>query len=128
MRAALYILVCGIAVCSTLFAMLLLYNPRIEILQLLPGLQEGSANRDFYLPAILTSAIAGGLHLLAVFHLFQRQRKAYSYAIAGGVFVIIWMILQMMIIGYAHWLNLIFLIAGLMSFLIAFQLKGKWAV
>lgn len=127
LKTTLYILSGAIAICSSLLAMLLLYDPHIGLLQRLPGIHQ-AGNFKNILPLVLTAAIAGCLHLLAIFYLLQNQSKAYSYAIAGGLFVFIWMISQMMILGYAHWLYLVFLMAGLLCFLIAFQLKGKWAV
>ena len=108
--------------------MLLLYSPDMEILQRLPGMQGSVGFKDFLLPAVVISGVIGAVHLLAIFHLLQGETKGYNYALAGGSLLMLWMILQMMIFASAHWLHFIYLFLGLLTCLIACQLKGKWAL
>ena len=128
MKPVLYILVSFLAVSSSLLAMLLLYNPHMQIFQLLPGIKEGIGIRGFVISAIFISGITGCLHLVAIFHLIQKENRAYNCIIAGNIFVMMWTILNMMMIGAAYPIYLIYLLIALMSFLIAYQLKGKWAL
>jgi hypothetical protein len=127
-KTALYILVCLVAISATLFSMLWLYSPDILILQLLPGMQGSVTYKDFIIPAVAISGVIGVVHLLAIFHLLQGDAKGYNYALAGGILLMLWMVLQMMILGSAHWLHFIYLFVGLLTCLVAWQLKGKWAL
>jgi hypothetical protein len=128
MRAVLYILVSFLAATTTLFGMLLIYNPHGQLLSMPLTLLEGNVVTNYLIPGILVSGTVGTVNLLAVFYLLQRQSRAYNYAIAGGLLVIVWVILQMMIIASAHWFYFVYLTAGMLTILIAYQLKGKWAL
>ena len=79
-------------------------------------------------PGILLTIIVGGVNLFAIFYNIQRHDKRYSWAMAGGFLLIGWLIAQMILIRTLHWLHFIYLGIGLLIILIAFQLKGKWAV
>jgi hypothetical protein len=128
MKTLLFIMVSFIAVTATLSGLLMISKPDGSILNLPLGLLEGTPFKNFLLPGILLTVLAGGTNLLAVFYNMQRHPNRYNWALAGGIMISGWIIVQMIILHAAHWLHFVYLGIGLLIILIAYQLKGKWAV
>lgn len=128
MKSLLFILVVFIALTSTISGLLMISKPDGSILQLSPGLLEGTPFNNYLVPGILLAIIVGGVNLIAVFFNMQRHPVRYNWAMAGGFMISGWLIAQMILIRTLHWLHFIYLGIGLLIILIAFQLKGKWAV
>jgi hypothetical protein len=128
MKTLLFILISFIAVTSTLSGIFMISRPDGEILNLPISLLEGTPFKDFLVPGILLTTIVGGANLLAVFFNMQRNPNRYNWAITGGVTITGWIIAQMILIRTIHWLHFIYLGIGFLIVLIAYQLKGKWAV
>jgi hypothetical protein len=128
MKTLLFILVSFIAVTSTLSGLLMISKPDGSILNLPLSLLEGTAYKNFLLPGIFLTVLVGGANLLAVFYNIQRHPNRYNWAMTGGIIISGWIIVQMIILHAAHWLHFIYLGIGLLIILIAYQLKGKWAV
>lgn len=128
MRTILFILVSFIAVTATLSGLLMISNPDGGVMNLPLGLLELTPFKDYLIPGILLTVIVGGVNLLAVFYNLQRSRSRYDWAIAGGVIICGWIIVQIILISTVHWLHIIYFIIGLAIILVAYQLKGKWAV
>jgi hypothetical protein len=128
MRSLLFILVLFIAVTSTLSGLLMISNPDGGVLNLPRSLLDGTPFNDFLIPGILLTGAVGFVNLLAVFFNLQRHTKRYNWAIAGGMMISGWIITQMILIQKIHWLHFIYLGVGMLIILIAYQLKGKWAV
>lgn len=128
MKSLLFILVSFIAVTSTLSGLLMISNPDGGILNLPLSLLDGTPFKDFLIPGILLTTIVGGVNLLAVFYNMQRHANRYNWAMAGGIIICGWIVVQMILIHAAHWLHLLYLGIGILIILLAYQLKGKWAV
>ena len=128
MRSLLFILVSFIAVTSTLSGLLMISNPDGGVLNLPRSLLDGTPFNDFLIPGILLTGAVGFVNLLAVFYNLQRHPNRYNWAIAGGMMISGWIITQMILIQTIHWLHFIYLGVGMRIILIAYQLKGKWAV
>lgn len=128
MRSFLFILISFTAITSTLSGLLMISNPDGGILNLSPALLEGTPFNDFLIPGILLTAVVGFVNLLAVFYNLQRHPDRYNWAIAGGMMMGGWIVAQMILIHTIHWLHIVYLVIGLLVILIAYQLKGKWAV
>ena len=128
MKLLLFILVSFIALTATISGLLMISNPDGGILNLPLRLLDETPFKNFMVPGILLTIIVGGVNLLAIFYNIQRHDKRYSWAMAGGFLLIGWLIAQMILIRTLHWLHFIYLGIGLLIILIAFQLKGKWAV
>jgi hypothetical protein len=128
MKSILFMLISFIAITSLLSGILMISNPDGSILNLSPGLLNGSPFKDFTIPGILLTIIVGGVNLLAVFFNLKRQTNRYNWALAGGLVISGWIIIQMILIGAFHWLHILYLVIGILIILISYQLKGKWAV
>lgn len=128
MKTILFVLVSFIAVTALLSGILMISNPGGEMMSLSLSLLEGTPFNDFRIPGLLLTVIVGGINLLAVFINLKRNASRYSWAMAGGVVITVWILAQMFLIGTFHWLHAFYLVIGILIILISFQLKGKWAV
>jgi hypothetical protein len=128
MRTILFILVSFIAVTATLSGLLMISNPGGQIMNLPLGLLKTTPFKDYLIPGILLTVLVGGVNLLAVFYNLQRSPNRYNWAMAGGILIVGWIVVQVILISSLHWLHFIYLIVGVAIVLIAYQLKGKWAV
>ena len=117
-----------IAVTSTLSGLLMISSPDGKMLSLSLSLLDGTPFKNFLIPGILLTTIVGGTNLLAVFYNIQRHPNRYNWAMAGGFMISGWIIAQMILIHAAHWLHFLYLAIGILIILLAYQLKGKWAV
>ena len=128
MKSLLFILVSFVAVTATLSGLFMISNPDGGVMNLPLSLLVGTPFKDFLIPGILLSTIVGGVNLLAVFYNIQRHVNRYNWAMAGGIIISGWIVVQMILIQAAHWLHFLYLGIGILIVLLAYQLKGKWAV
>lgn len=128
MKTILFILISFTGLTATVSGLLMISKPNGEILGLTPGLLEPTPFDDFLMPGILLTVLVGLINLVAVYYNIQRHASRYNWAIAGGVMISGWIIIQMILIQTAHWLHFLYLGMGIFIILLAFQLKGKWAV
>jgi hypothetical protein len=128
MKTLLFILVCFIAITATLSGLLMISNPDGGILNLPLSLLQGTPFRNYLVPGILLTVFVGGVNLTAVIYNIQRHPNRYGWAMAGGFIISGWIIVQMILIHAVHWLHFIYLGIGLLIMLMAYQIKGKWAV
>lgn len=127
-RRLLFFLLSFIAVNSIISGLLLIIRPNGELLHLPLSLVENNMFRNFLIPGILLSTIVGGTNIIAAVQNIQKKLNRYNWAIAGGCMVSGWIIAQMIIIYTVHWLHILYLAMGISIILIAYQLKGRWAV
>ena len=128
MKSILFILVSFIAVTALVSGIVMISNPDGSIMNLPLGLLDGTPFRDFKIPGILLAVFVGGTNLFAVFFNLKRHRSRYNWALAGGLVISGWIIIQMILIGTFHWLHVFYLAIGILIMLFSFQLKGKWMV
>jgi len=127
-RLLLFILVAFIATTSTLSGLLMISSPDGAILNLPLSLLEGTPFKNFLVPGILLTTVVGSVNLYAIFGQMQRRPNRYNWSMAGGIMITGWIVAQILLIQTAHWLHFLYLGIGLLIILIAYQLKGKWAV
>jgi len=128
MRSLLFILVSFIAVTSLISGIILIGNPDGSMMNLPLSLLEGTPFKDFKIPGILLAFVVGGINLLAVFFNLKRGRNRYKWAMAGGLVISGWILIQMILTGVIHWLHIFYLAIGILIILFTFQLRGKWMV
>ncbi len=128
MKTILFILVSFIAFTSTISGLLMISYPNGEIMDLSLSLLDKTPFKNFLVPGILLTVLVGAVNMLAVFYNMQRHASRYNWAIAGAVMISGWIIVQMILIEAAHWLHFLYLGIGILIILLAYQLKGKWAV
>ncbi len=128
MKTILFILISFIAVTAILSGLLMISNPNGGLMNLPLNLLDGTPFNNFLIPGILLATIVGGVNLLALFYIMQHHVSRYNWAIAGGIMITGWIVVQMILIHAAHWLHFLYLGIGILIILLAYQLKGKWAV
>ena len=127
MKSLLFILVSFVAVTATLSGLIMISNTDGSTMNLPLSLLDGTPFKNFLIPGILLTTIVGGVNLLAVFYNIQRHVNRYNWAMAGGIMISGWIVVQMILIQTAHWLHFLYLVIGILIILLAYQLKGKWA-
>jgi hypothetical protein len=128
MKSLLFFLVSFIAITASVSGLLMISKPDGAILQLPAELLHDTPFKDFLVPGIVLAGVVGGINLLAVFFNLQRHPARYNWAIAGGVAIIGWILVQLLLINTFHPLQVLYMVAGVFTILIAWQLKGKWVV
>lgn len=103
-------------------------NPDGGILNLSQGLLDGTPFKNFLIPGLILTVIVGGINLIAVFYNILRHPNRYVWAMAGGIIISGWIIVQVLLIQTVYWLHYLYLGIGIIILLISYQLRGKWAV
>ena len=99
-------------------------DPSGQTLSLPASVLENLPFNDFIIPGILLTII-GVINLIAVFYNMQRHTNRYNWAMAGGMLISGWIIIQLILVQNFYWLHYAYLLAGILIMLIALQLKGK---
>jgi hypothetical protein len=129
MKMLLFILVAFVALTATISGLLMISNPgNGGILNLQQYLLSNTPFKNFLLPGILLTVLVGGVNMIAVVLHIQRHPGRYNWAMAGGVMISGWIVVQMILMNAFSGLQVIYLGAGVLMVLTAYQLKGKWAV
>ena len=128
MKSLLFILLSFLALTAILSGLFMISKPNGEIINLPLNLLDETPFKDFLIPGILLTTVVGGVNLIAAVFNFQRHNKRYNWAIAGGSVISGWILVQMILMDTAHWLHFLYLGIGILIILLAYQLKGKWAV
>jgi hypothetical protein len=127
MKTLLFILVSFVAVTATISGLVIISNPGGATMGLALSVLDTTPFKNFLIPGIILITV-GVINTIAMFFNMQRHINRYNWAIGGGVIISGWIIVQMILIQTLHWLQFIYLGTGLLIILIAYQLKGKWAV
>lgn len=128
MKTLLFILVAFVALTSVISGLIMMSDPEGVILNMPVSLLQGTPFRDFLIPGIILATVVGGINLLAVAYNLNRHPSRYNWALAGGLVISGWIVIQMLLIQMVNWLHFLYLGIGILIMLTAYQLKGKWAV
>ncbi len=128
MRLLLLLLVSFITVTAVVSGLLMISNPDGKILGLSTELLGGTPFQGFRIPGMLLTIFVGGTNLIAVIFNLQRNKNRYNWAMAGGSMITGWIVIQMILINITYWIQFLYLGIGVLIILLAYQLKGKWAV
>lgn len=128
MKTLLFILLAFVALTSLISGLIMMSDPEGAILNMPVSLLQGTPFRDFLIPGIILATVVGGVNLLAVAYNLNRHPSRYNWALAGGLMITGWIVVQMLLIQMANWLHFLYLGIGILIILTAYQLKGKWAV
>jgi hypothetical protein len=80
---------------------------------------SGTPFTSYFIPGLFLFVCVGGLFLLTATALYLRQRFAHILSILCGSILLLWIIIQVIIIGYVSWLQPTMLIAGILIILLA---------
>lgn len=128
MKPLLVIMISFIGITATLSGIMMVMRPDGTWLNLPPSLLENTPFRDFLIPGMLLAIVVGGINLIAAYKNLNRSPFRYEWAMAGGIIVCEWILIQVILIHTVNWLHVLCIGIGFLTILLAFQLKGKWAV
>lgn len=128
MKTFLNLLLGFVAMSSTFSGLLLIMQPDGSVLNLSTSLLSGTPFPDFSIPGLLLSVVVGGIHLVAIVQNMKHAVSRYNWAMAAGLVLASWIIVQMLLIDAVNWLQFLYLFIGVLTIFISYQLKGKWAV
>ncbi len=91
-------------------------------------LLEGSPFRSYFVPSLVLIVVVGGSFLFAGIAVFADLRIARFSALMSGAIVLVWIVVQLGIIGYVSWLQPTTAVGGLLILLLAWLLPVRNAV
>lgn len=127
MKTILFLLVSFTALTAIISGLLMINDPTGSFFQMPLNLLSGSLFKNYLIPGVILAFLVGGTNLVAVVLNLMRNKSRYNWAIAAGVMISGWIIVQMIMISAFSWLQLLYLVIGILTILLAYQLQGKWA-
>jgi hypothetical protein len=127
MKALLFILISFVAITAFICGLIMVSNPDGKAMGLDLALLKETPFKNFLLPGMFLT-IVGIVNLIAVFFNIKRHNTRYNWALAGGIMICGWIVVQMILIQMFFWLQFLYLAIGLLIILVAYELKGKWAI
>jgi hypothetical protein len=83
---------------------------------------NGSPFRNYFIPSLILILIVGGSALIAAIAVFRRHRISRMAASVCGVIVILWLSVQVAIIGYVSWMQPTTAIVGFLILILTWLL------
>lgn len=128
MKTLLLIILLFVGITAAVSGVLLIVAPKGGIISLPLDILSDSPFNSFIIPGIILAVLVGGMNLLAVLFNFKKHPRRYDWAMAGGVMITGWIVGQMILIKTINWFHIVYILCGMLTILIAYQLKGKWIV
>jgi len=88
-------------------------------------LLEGSPFRSYFVPSLILLVVVGGSFFFAAIAVVAGSPIARISALGAGAIVLVWIVVQVSIIGYVSWLQPATAIAGLLILLLAWRLPKR---
>lgn len=92
-----------------------------------PEWLAGSPFTSYLVPGLVLLVVVGGTLLYAAIGVFRKAPDGRGRAVAAGVILLGWIVVQVAIIGYVSWLQPATVVAGLLVLLLAWQLPAQVA-
>jgi hypothetical protein len=83
----------------------------------------GSPFRSYFVPSLILFVIVGGVALFAAVAVVRQLRRARVAALAAGTIAVVWIAVQLAIIGYVSWLQPLVAGGGLLILRLAATLE-----
>ena len=128
MKTILFIIASLVAFSSSLIGLIMINNPINNIFIQDISLLTGTPFKNYFIPGILLIVMIGLPNMLVIYYFLKRSKKGYNWSMAGGIFIALFIIIQVSMDVPLHWVEIVFFVAAVMMVLITYQLKGKWAV
>ncbi len=65
----------------------------------------GSPFADYFIPGLFLFVVVGGAFLVAAVAVFARWRHARALSLVAGAIVLVWLSVQVSVIGYVSWMQ-----------------------
>lgn len=66
---------------------------------------KGSPFRNYFIPGLVLFALVGGSALFAAITVFRKNRISRYAAFSCGIIILLWLMVQVAIIGYVSWMQ-----------------------
>lgn len=83
---------------------------------------KGSPFHNYFIPGLILFICVGGSALIAAFALFRRHRMAHKAAFTCGIITLLWLTVQVAIIGYVSWMQPTTAVATIIILFLTWQL------
>ncbi|HRO46285.1 hypothetical protein [Agriterribacter sp.] len=128
MRIILLILLCFVGITVVVCGGIMMLYPDGVILQLQHDTLKPTPFKTFFIPGLVLLLCPGLSCSIAAAMVLLNRKQWYRWCLTGGVMITGWIIVQMILLQTINALQLLYSGAGLFILLLAYQLKGKWAV
>ncbi|MGD8538892.1 MAG: hypothetical protein PVI66_09245 [Candidatus Aminicenantes bacterium] len=78
---------------------------------------------SYLIPGIVLLTVNGIGSLVGGFASFRRYRYAGDIAVALGIFLALWIVIQVYWVGGVHWLHILYFVLGVLEFLLGLLLR-----
>ncbi len=86
---------------------------------------QGSPFSDYHIPSLILFVVVGGTLFLGALAVFVRFRIARVAAFGAGTVVLVWLVVQVAIIGYVSWMQPTTAVGGLLILSLAWLLPKR---
>lgn len=114
-----------VAITAIPCGLMMMIKPDGSLIQLDINLINQTFLKNFFVPGLVLTLFAGGVNLIAFIKLWKNDLKCLFWAGAGGIMIILFEIVQISVIKTFYWLQLVYLLCGFFTLLMALQLKHK---
>lgn len=84
---------------------------------------EGSPFSNYFIPSFFLFVIIGGLSLTASLAVFFKKKYAWHITVLCGIAILLWIAIQLSIIGYVSWMQPATTIAAIVILILNHQLR-----
>lgn len=103
--------------------LLFIIDPTGKMLGIPPELLQGSPFPDYFIPGLFLFLVNGLGSLLGGSLTLLRYRHAGELAIALGIILMAWIVIQVLIINHVHWLHYLYFALGLLELVLGFGVR-----
>ncbi len=89
---------------------------------------EGSPFSSYFVPSLILLVVVGGACGIAAFAVFRRRPASRLFAAAAGAILLVWISVQLWIIGYVSWIQPVTAAWGGLVLLLAWRLPAQGRV
>jgi len=119
------ILQCFVGLGAVVGGMLFVLFPSGRVLKMPLSLLEGSPFSNFFIPGVILFLINGIGQLWAGMLSFKRHPWSGHAGAVFGMGLIIWIFVQVSLIGGGHWLQYIYFFLGVIETVLAFLMRER---
>ncbi len=83
---------------------------------------EGSPFSDYFIPSLFLFIVIGGLALFSGIAVYRQLRIARKATFVCGIIILLWIAIQVAIIGYVSWMQPTTMVTALLILLLTWQL------
>jgi hypothetical protein len=124
MKTALLILLGFVGITSVSCGAMMMIEPTGSLLLLDLHWLKPTSFQDYTIPGVILLA-TGIVHLYAWFVVKTNRRNGLWWAVAAGIFIIGYEVIQMLLLQMTYWLQYSYIAMGFFIVLVALQLKHK---